>query len=166
MEVEKTPRGRKIRYTVTSADGTAQRSGVIDEMTQRRLSTYTKNEHGEATITYDIGAKTDKVIADKIEPPKLVSSDVQTDKYGTRTLTEVFDDGTTVISQKYKNGGKIEKFDKDNHYLEVLYENNDYSKITVDHFKYKNHRAYLKETTIKSANSDEILKKYTKTLAN
>ena len=165
LEIEKTPRGRKIRYTVTSADGNAQRCGVIDEMTQRRLSTYTKNEHGEATIIYNIAGKADKITANKTELPKLVSHDLQTDKYGTRTLKEVFDDGSTVISQKYKNGGKIEKFDKDNHYLEVLYENNDYSKITVDHFKYKNHRAYLKETTIKSANSDEILKKYTKTLA-
>ena len=162
LQTEITPQGRKVGYKVISADETAQRSGTFDEITQRRVSTTTAN--GD-TVMYDIAGNAESIIKGESKLPKLIQSKVETDKYG-KKITETFDDGTTVVSEKYKNGGgRITKTDKDDKLLELMYEVKESYKSQVDHYKYQNGRANIKETVIKAPYSDEVYAKYSKKLA-
>ena len=147
LEVEKTPRGRKIRYTVASADRKTQRSGVFDEMTQRRLSTHTENEKGEVTMSYDIGGKLDKIFNKEPEFPTLVDSNFVTN--GKRKiLTQVFSDDVTVVTEREGRWGKIEKLGPDGKYMQTIEEYVVDNNKTIVDFKYENGFITSMEETI------------------
>ena len=92
--------GNKIGYSVKLPTG-EERSGNFSAASGARISTITKNKHGETTFIYDSNGEVKDIIKGKAESPKVIKTTKYTDtKTGKETLVEEMSDGSVITRIK------------------------------------------------------------------